>query len=104
MSRKRLPKQPALVLDEKFVNMMRYHQLLEDELAKPQKKLIYVSSMMGAQSEVREMMIERLAWLFRTQFPHSKFIWGTVKKNSSLPDKMPKTLQRAMKRYKENNP
>jgi hypothetical protein len=96
MSRKRLPEQVALVLDEKMINLLRYYQMFDDEMAKPQKKLIHVS-------EISDMLVERLQWLFHDQFPRSKFIWGAMKQNSSLPDKMPKTLQRAVKRYKERN-
>lgn len=103
MSRKRLPKQPTLVLDEKFINLLRYRQLFADELAKPQKKLLHVASMMSELGAIDEMVVERLAWLFHDQYPRSKFIWGAMKSNKKLPDKMPATLQHAVKRYKERN-
>lgn len=103
MSRRHLPKQPTLVLDEKLVNLLRYYQMFADEMAKPQKKLIYVSSMMGEMSAIEEMLVERLRWLFHNQYPRSKFIWGAMKSNKKLPDKMPTTLQHAVKRYKERN-
>lgn len=101
MRRKRLPQKPTLVLDERFVNLLRYYQMFDDEMAKPQKNPIHVSSMMGEMSDVSEILVERLQWLFHDQFPRSKFIWGALKKNKTLPDKMPKKLQRAMKRYLE---
>lgn len=103
MSRKRLPKEVTLVLDEKLINMLRYYQLLEDELAKPQKKAIYVSSMLGEQGDAGRILVERLAWLFSDQFPRSKFIWGAMKKHRKLPDRMPKALQREAKLYAERN-
>ena len=103
MSRKRLPQKPTLLMDEKLVNLMRYYQMFADELEKPQKKLIHVSSMMGEMSAIEEMIVERLQWLFNTQFPREKFIWGKVKSFRSLPDAMPVKLQRAVKRYKERN-
>jgi hypothetical protein len=90
-----------LVLDEKFINLLRLYQLFEDALAKPQKNPIYVSSMMSELSDVSEMLVERLQWLVQYQFPHSKFIWGALRPNSKLPDKMPMKLQRAVKRYKQ---
>lgn len=101
--RKRLPKKVVLVLDERLVNLLRYYQMFDDEMAKPQTNPIHVSSMMGEMSEISEMLVERLRWLFHDQFPRSKFIWGAMKQNSSLPDKMPKRLQYAVKRYKERN-
>lgn len=103
MSRKRLPKEVTLVLDEKLVNLLRYHQLFEDELAKPQKKAIYVSSMLYEQSDIGRIIVERLAWLFSDQFPRSRFVWGAMKKQRKLPDKMPKELQREVKLYAERN-
>jgi len=103
MGRKRLPGQVALVLDEKLINLLRYFQMFDDEMAKPQKNPIYVSSMLGEMSATEEMIVERLLWLFHKQFPRSKFIWGALKQNRSLPDKMPKTLQHAVRRYKERN-
>lgn len=86
----KLPNLVTLVLDERSVNLLRYYQMLEDELNKPQKKQIYVTSMLAEQSEKGHMLVERLAWLFREQYPRSKFIWGAMKRQRELPDKMPR--------------
>ena len=103
MGRKRLPGQVALVLDEKLINLLRYYQMFDDEMAKPQKKLIHVSSMMGEMSLIEAMIVERLRWLFHDRFPRSKFVWGAVKKFKTLPDKMPARLQFSVKRHKERS-
>lgn len=103
VKRRRLPKEPTLLLDEKLVNLLRYYQLLFDESCKPQKKMIVLSSIMGEMGDVEEMIVERLQWLFNDQYPRAKFIWGAIKSNKKLPDRMPKTEQRATKRYKERN-
>ena len=102
-SRKRLPKTVTLDLDEKLINLLRYLQMFDDEMAKPQTNPIMVSSMMGEMSEISEMLVERLQWLFRDQFPREKFIWGALKSNKTLPDKMPVKLQRAVNQYKKRN-
>lgn len=102
MSRKHLPAKPVLELDEKLVNLLRYYQMFDDAMAKPMKP-IELSSCMGEMSEISDMLVERLQWLFHDQYPRSKFIWGNVKPFRKLPDKMPVKLQRAVKRYKERN-
>jgi hypothetical protein len=103
MSRRRLPPKVPLVLDEKFINLLRYYQMFADEMEKPQKNPIHVSSMMGEMSLISDMLVERFQWLFHNQYPRSKFIWGSIKSNKKLPDKMPKQLQHAVKRYKERS-
>jgi hypothetical protein len=92
-SRRRLPAQLPLLVDAKLVNLMRYHQMLTEELQKPQKKLLYVTSMMGELSEVQGVMAERFAWLFNQQYPAKGFDWGKIKKNSTLPDDIPEPLR-----------
>ena len=101
--RKRLPKRVALVLDEKLINLLRYYQCFTDEMAKPQKNPIIISSMMGEMNLIEVMLVERLQWLFHDQFPRSKFIWGALKSNKKLPDRMPERLQHAVKQYKERS-
>ena len=103
MSRKRLPKKPSMVVDEKLVNLLRFYQMCVDELEKPQKKLLYLSSMMGMQNDIGEMIVERLMWLFHDQYSREKFVWGALKEFKKLPDKMPVKLQHAVKRFKERN-
>lgn len=103
MKRSRLPLKPTLVMDEKLVNLLRYYQMFDDEMAKPQKNPIHVSSMMGEMNLIEAMIVERLRWLFHDQFPRSKFIWGAVKKFKTLPDKMPAKLQFAVKQHKERS-
>lgn len=68
MTRKRLPAKPVLELDEKLVNLLRYYQMIDDELEKLQKP-IYVSSMMDEIRAIEEMIVERLRWLFPRQVP-----------------------------------
>lgn len=102
MTRKRLPAKPVLELDEKLVNLLRYYQMIDDELEKLQKP-IYVSSMMDEIRAIEEMIVERLRWLFHDKYPRSKFIWGSMKPNKELPDRMPEKLQHAVRRYKERN-
>jgi nucleoid-associated protein YejK len=92
-SRRRLPVQPLLLMDAKLVNLMRYHQMLVEELKKPQKKLLYVASMMGELSEVQSVIAERLAWLFNQQYPAKRFDWGKIKSNSTLSDDIPESLR-----------
>ncbi len=91
-SRQRLPARPSLLLDEKLVNMLRAHRLFADALNKPQKP-IHAYSLFAELSDIEQVIAERLAWHFAKQYPQEKFIWGAVKKGSTLPDEIPKDLQ-----------
>lgn len=97
--RQKLPEQVALVLDEKFVNLLKYHQLFAVELAKKQTNPLHLKSLIGEVSDIEAILMERLLWLFRSQFPRTKFNYGEVRRFKELPDKMPKRLQHAFNRY-----
>ena len=101
--RKRLPKPLKLELDEKTVNLLRYYTMLGIESEKPQKKMIHLSSVLGEMSAIGDMVCERIQWLFVTQFPMDKFIWGAIMKQRQLPDRMPKERQFAATKYAQEN-
>lgn len=80
-------------LDERLVNLLRVYDLMERESRKPMKD-IQLWSVLSEMREVGEMMHERLYHLFRSQYPHERFIWGKAKKQKTLPDTMPRTPSR----------
>jgi hypothetical protein len=92
-SRLRLPAQPPLLMDAKLVNLMRYHRMLTKELKKPRMSFLRFTSMMGELHEVQGVMAERFSWLFNKQYPVKRFDWGSLRKNSTLPDEMPEILR-----------
>ncbi len=84
----------ALVLDDKMVNLVRYHDVIRASL-KACKNSVERSSVRAHLNLVDSAISERLMMLFKSQYPTRRYIWGQIVPFSKMPDKFRRWRQPA---------